>query len=328
MEIGEIQGSAKAAQNMADRRFQNFEGDIQEIIKAEMFDKDNYQLVKDLKKDVEDNIVKYEDILTYLEGVYSAKPEKFKKEITDLTKNFEVMAERRSTVRTKATEAVTSIEDEKNKQEQRSTREDRTVTGSSRGGGKEGEKQFKQPTGAHPERISSEVTTLMAENWAGDMHPYLKTCTNIDVLSSDEQKTLMKRFVTTALLPMVELNRADSMEVMIRKVGEAYERQVPIFARKVKFLELMINKGEGYIQWANRINQQAELADLEGITAQDLQLMKYCQGLHKTDRLYDKLMDMESKSWATAQEIIKKYAQSQAHCDENVGGQQPVTAAS
>ena len=129
MEIGEIQGSAKAAQNMADRRFQNFEGDIQEIIKAEMFDKDNYQLVKDLKKDVEDNIVKYEDILTYLEGVYSAKPEKFKKEITDLTKNFEVMAERRSTVRTKGKEAITAIEDEKNKQEQRSSREDRTVTG-------------------------------------------------------------------------------------------------------------------------------------------------------------------------------------------------------
>ena len=74
----------------------------------------------------------------------------------------------------------------------------------------------------------------------------------------------------------------------------------------------MITKGEGYIQWANRINQQAELADLEGIKAQDLQLMKYCQGLHKTDRLYDKLMDMEVKSWATTQEIIKKYAQSQA----------------
>ena len=40
--------------------------------------------------------------------------------------------------------------------------------------------------------------------------------------------------------------------------------------------------------------------------------MKYCQGLHETDRLYDKFMDMEVKSWATAQEIIKKYAQSQA----------------
>ena len=42
---------------------------------------------------------------------------------------------------------------------------------------------------------------------------------------------------------------------------------------------------------------QPELAHLEVIRSQDLQLMKYCQGLHKTDRLYDKLMDMEVKSW-------------------------------
>ena len=55
-----------------------------------MFDKDNYQLVKDLKRDVKENIVKYEEILTYLEGVYSVKPEKFKAQITELTKNFEV----------------------------------------------------------------------------------------------------------------------------------------------------------------------------------------------------------------------------------------------
>ena len=160
------------------------------------------------------------------------------------------------------------------------------------------------------------------------MRLFIKTCSNIDIISSDKQRTLMNSYVSTALWAMVELSREDNMEVMVRKVGEAYVRQVPIFARKVKFLELMITKGEGYIQWANRINQQAELANLEGIKAQDLQLMKYCQGLHKTNRLYDKLMDMKVKSWATAQEIIKKYAQSQAHCDENVGGQQPVTAAS
>ena len=69
MEMGEIQGAAKAAKNMADRRFKKFEGDIQEVIEAGILDKDNYQLVKDLKKDMEENIVKYEDILTYLEGV-------------------------------------------------------------------------------------------------------------------------------------------------------------------------------------------------------------------------------------------------------------------
>ena len=74
----------------------------------------------------------------------------------------------------------------------------------------------------------------------------------------------------------------------------------------------MITKGENYVHRSNHINQQAELADLEGIKAQDLQLMKFCQGLNKTDRLYDKLMDMEVKSWAKEQEIIKKYSQSQA----------------
>ena len=139
-------------------------------------------------------------------------------------------------VRTKAKEAVAAVEEEKNKQEQTRKREDRTITGSQRGGAREGEKQFKQPQGAHPERISSEFTHLMAENWAGDMRLYIKTCSNIDILSCEEQKTLMKRFVSTALLPMVELNRADSMEVMVRKVGEAYERQFLIFARKVNSL--------------------------------------------------------------------------------------------
>ena len=92
--------------------------------------------------------------------MYSAKPDKFKAEITELTKNFEVMAGRRSTVRTQGKEAITAIQDEKNKQEQ----EDRTVTGSQRGGGSGGDKQFKQPTGAHHDRISSEFTPLMAKN--------------------------------------------------------------------------------------------------------------------------------------------------------------------
>ena len=138
--MGEIQGAAKAAKNMADRRFKKFEADIQEVIEAGMFDKDNYQLVKDLKKDVEENIVKYEDIITYLEGVYSAKPDKFKAEITELTKNFQVMAGRRSTVRIKGQKAIKAIEDEKNKQEQTRSREDRTVTGSQRGGGSGGDK--------------------------------------------------------------------------------------------------------------------------------------------------------------------------------------------
>ena len=41
MEMGDIQGAAKAAKNMADRRFKKFEADIQEVIEAGIFDKDN-----------------------------------------------------------------------------------------------------------------------------------------------------------------------------------------------------------------------------------------------------------------------------------------------
>ena len=96
--------------------------------------------------------------------MYSAKPDKFKAEITELTKNFGVMAGSRSTVRSKGQKAIRAIEDEKNKQEQTRSREDRTVTGSQRGRGSGGDKQFKQPTGAHHDRISSEFTPLMAKN--------------------------------------------------------------------------------------------------------------------------------------------------------------------
>ena len=67
---------------MADRRFKKFEADIQEVIDAGMYDKENYQMIKDLRKDVEENIVKYKDILAYLEGMYSGKTEKYTTEIT------------------------------------------------------------------------------------------------------------------------------------------------------------------------------------------------------------------------------------------------------
>ena len=106
MDMGEIEGAAKAAKNMADRRFAKFEGDIQVVIELGMFDRDNYQLVKDLKKDVEGNIIKYEEILTHMEGVYSVKPEKYTEQLKEMKENFEVMASKRSTVRRKGMEAI------------------------------------------------------------------------------------------------------------------------------------------------------------------------------------------------------------------------------
>ena len=153
MELGEVQGAAKAAKNMADRRFKKFEADVQEVIDEGRYDKDNHQLIKDLKRDMEENIAKYEDILTYLDGVYSAKAKKYTVEIADLSKNFEFIEQKRSTMRGKMKEAVAAIEDERNKYGQLRSREDRTLRGSQRGGGG-GEKQFKQPQGSHPDRIS------------------------------------------------------------------------------------------------------------------------------------------------------------------------------
>ena len=54
------------------------------------------------------------------------------------------------------------------------------------------------------------------------------------------------------------------------------------------------------------------MADVDSIQSQDLTLIKYCQGLKPEDKLYDLLMEMEPKSWARAQEIIRRYAQNMA----------------
>ena len=99
---------------------------------------------------------------------------------------------------------------------------------------------------------------------------------------------------------------------MVKRVGETFEKLQPLFSRKVKFLDLMIMKGEGHVEWAMRINELAELADLDSISSQDLKLMKYCQGLKPDDKLYDLLMNMEPKSWTKAQEVIRIYAQNMA----------------
>ena len=119
MDMYQIKGAAKAAKNMADRRFAKFEGDIQVVIEMKMFDEDNYQLVKELKRDVEENIIKYEEILTHLEGFYYLKQEKYTNQLKEMKENFDVMDSRRSTVWSKGLEAVKAIEEEKNKKGRR-----------------------------------------------------------------------------------------------------------------------------------------------------------------------------------------------------------------
>ena len=83
MSLSEIQGTAKAAKNMSDRRFKRFTEDNKIVIDSEMFDKDNFKPIKDIKRDVEENIVTYEEILAHLEGLHSAKADKYQDELKE-----------------------------------------------------------------------------------------------------------------------------------------------------------------------------------------------------------------------------------------------------
>lgn len=102
-----------------------------------------------------------------MEGLYSARVEKYPDEMKELTKNFKVIEEGRSTVRTKVKDALAAVEEMRNKEQQQRAEEDVPVL--PRRGERDGEKKFKMPTGAHPERISSKFTNLMAKKWEGDM---------------------------------------------------------------------------------------------------------------------------------------------------------------
>ena len=42
MTLADPQGAAKAAKNMADRRFKRFEGDMKEVIEAGRYEEDHY----------------------------------------------------------------------------------------------------------------------------------------------------------------------------------------------------------------------------------------------------------------------------------------------
>ena len=90
---------------------------------------------------MEENIVKYEEILTHLEGLYSARVKKYPDEMKELTKNFKVIEERRSTVRTKVKDALAAVEEARNKDQQQRAEEDVPVL--PRRGKRDGEKQLK-----------------------------------------------------------------------------------------------------------------------------------------------------------------------------------------
>ena len=139
------------------------------------------------------------------------------------------------------------------------------------------------------------------------MNLFIKGCSNLETLSRADQRTLCKRFVEPILWTQVLFMAGDDIQAMILRIQETFDVMQPTFSRKVQFLNLKIEKGENKLEWAYRLQQAAEMADLETIQAQELKFMKYCQGLKPEDKLYDLLMETDHPTWEKALEIIRKH---------------------
>ena len=116
----------------------------------------------------------------------------------------------------------------------------------------------------------------------------------MDSLVRENQRTLCKKFVEPLLWAQVLFQPGDDMQRMIKRIQDTFDTMQPKFSRKIQFLNLKIRKDEGKLDWAMRLQEAADLADLESIKAQELKFLKYCQGLKTDDKLYDLLMDMEN----------------------------------
>ena len=81
MSLEEQQGAASALKRLAERRFQRFDRDSQEMIEKDHYEEDDFKKLKEIKKDTEVITDKYEEALTYLDSAYSAKATKFTKEL-------------------------------------------------------------------------------------------------------------------------------------------------------------------------------------------------------------------------------------------------------
>ena len=92
------------------------------------------------------------------------------------------------------------------------------------------------------------------------MRLYLKRSSNVDSLSCAEQKTIGKRFLEQSLWREINVTRSDNWVAIINKVEEAFTTIVPSFVRKVRFLDINVHQGEGPIEWASRIDEEADLA--------------------------------------------------------------------
>ena len=71
----------------------------------------------------------------------------------------------------------------------------------------------------------------------------------------------------------VNLKVDDSFFTAIRRVTDTFMSIYPMIERKLRFINL---EAERMADTARRLDELAELADMENITTQELTLMKFC----------------------------------------------------
>ena len=160
MSMEEQAGVAVANKKMAERRLKKFKWVIEEVKDKGLFDEDDFQKIKDLRRDTKKTTTRFDEIITFLEGVYSGKGKKKEKEMEEIDKYFVVIIERRNTVIRMVKEATTVVETsryaaEEAKAEIRSNENSSRRSGDRRSEGPRPEeiKQFKQSTGGLPHKI-------------------------------------------------------------------------------------------------------------------------------------------------------------------------------
>ena len=247
-----------------------------------MVDKTFYEavdvsIVKEKRKEIEGYTVKYEETLTWLENRYTVQGSSRKKELESIDKNYKVLEERRDAVRIICKEVNEKIDKWRNDEAVRKRAEDSDNTGrrrsrsANRGGG---EKQLKQPSGPTPDKISKELPQCQAQDWVNEMNLWIKGCSNLSELTRTEQRTLCKKFVCKILWTQIVFNQSDDMKQMIDRVHKSFTLMIPAFSRRIQFLNLKMEKGENKLEWAYRLEQAAEMANLEEIKAQELKFLK------------------------------------------------------
>ena len=121
------------------------------------FDEEDFQKIKDLRRDTVETTTRFEEIITFLDGVYSPKGKKKEKELEDIDKCFEVITDRRDTVIRLSKEATTALEAIRNAAEVAKAEKRKKYNSSRRSGNGRSE-------GSRPGAIQTTYWSIAKEN--------------------------------------------------------------------------------------------------------------------------------------------------------------------